>query len=310
VQVISMSLGGGGICSASDVTGTAIADAIGRGSVVVVAAGNDGDDASNYSPASCPGVISVASVGITGKRAFYSNFGNSVTLAAPGGGIYANDASSGSLVDAGFVWSTVNGSETSPDESNYVYGGMAGTSQATPHVSGTVALIVGAVKAANLPALTPAQITTVLTSTARAFPSTPDRAIGAGIVDAYAAVNQAIGGEDGGGGDDDAIVLNNGDVLNGVGGAAGDQKLYKVDVPAGTTALVLRTYGGSGDVSLYEKLGAAPTAQDYDRASVHVGGNESVVITRPAAGTYYLLVVGEKAFANLSVQAAYTAPAP
>jgi hypothetical protein len=35
-----------------------------------------------------------------------------------------------------------------------------------------------------------------------------------------------------------------------------------------------------------------------------------VVVTRPAAGTYYLLVVGEKAFAGLSLQAAYTPSSP
>lgn len=309
-QVISMSLGGGGVCSATDVTGTAIADAISRGTTVVVAAGNEDIDAANDSPASCPGAITVASVGITGKRAFYSNFGSTVALAAPGGGVYGNDASSGSVVDAGFVWSTVNGSATTPDESNYIYGGMAGTSQATPHVSGTVALVIGAVQAAGLPALSPADIRSLLTSTARAFPTTPDQPVGAGIVDAYAAVNKAIGGNDGGGEGDDATVLNNGDTLNGIGGAAGDQKLYKIDLPAGVNALVLRTYGGSGDVSLYVKRDAVPTASDYDRASAHVGGNESVVITRPAAGTYYLLVVGEKAFAGLSLQAAYTPSSP
>ena len=310
-QVISMSLGGEGTCSATDVTGSAIADAISRGATVVVAAGNENMDAAYASPASCPGAITVASVGITGKRAHYSNFGSTVALAAPGGGVYANDASSGSMVDAGFVWSTVNGSTTTPDESNHVYGGMAGTSQATPHVSGTVALVIGAVREAGLPALSPADIRNLLTTTARAFPTTPDRPVGAGIVDAYEAVNKAIGGSDGGDdGDDNATMLNNGDTLNGIGGAAGDQKLYRIDVPAGINALVLRTYGGSGDVSLYVKRNAVPTTDDYDRSSAHIGGNESVIVTRPVAGTYYLLVVGEKAFDGLSLQAAYTPPSP
>lgn len=311
-SVISMSLGGGGTCSASDATGVAIADAISRGTTVVVAAGNEDSDAGNDSPASCPGAIAVASVGISGKRAFYSNFGNTVAIAAPGGGVYDNDASSGSLVDAGFVWSTVNGSATTPDENSYGYGGMAGTSQATPHVSGAVALVVGAVKAAGLPALSPADIAALLKSTARKFPTTPDQPIGAGIVDAYAAVNQAIGGDNGGGngGDGDATVLNNGDTLNGISGAAGDSLLYKIDVPASTSALVLRTYGGSGDVSIYVKRDAAPTTSTYDRASAHTGNNESVVITHPAAGTYYLLISGVKPFAGLAVQASWVAATP
>ncbi len=306
-QVISMSLGGGGVCAPTDVAGTAIADAISRGTTVVVAAGNSDDDAAYYTPASCPGVISVSSVGISGKRAFYSNFGSSVTIAAPGGGIYANDASSGTVVSAGLVWSTLNGSATAPDENNYVYGSMAGTSQATPHVSGTIALVIGALKTAGMPALSPAGIKSLLTSTARSFPTVPDQPIGAGIVDASAAVTQAIGGTGGGSGDN-GTVLNNGDTLNGISGSAGTTKLYKVTVPANATALVLRTYGGTGDVSLYVKRDAAPTTSTYDRASIHTGNNESVTITRPAAGTYYLLVSGVTAFANLSVQASYPAP--
>jgi serine protease len=307
-QVISMSLGGSGVCSATDVTGQAIADAISRGTTVVVAAGNSDDDASFYSPASCPGAIAVASVGITGKRAFYSNFGTTVALAAPGGGIYPNDGTSGNPIDAGFVWSTVNGSATAPDENDYVYGGMAGTSQATPHVTGTVALVAGALQAAGKPALSPADMKALLTSTARPFPNTPDQVIGTGIVDAYAAVSKAVGGDNGGGGDN-ATVLNNGDTLAVPAGNAGDQQLYKIDVPSGVSALVLRTYGGSGDVSLYVKHDAAPTASDFDRSSIHAGNNESVVITRPAAATYYLLVSGVQAFSGLSVQASYTAPA-
>ncbi|WP_426701244.1 S8 family serine peptidase [Rhodanobacter sp. Col0626] len=308
-QVISMSLGGTGVCTATDVTGTAIADAISRGTTVVVAAGNEDADAANDSPASCPGVISVAASGITGRRAFYSNYGAGVTLAAPGGGVYANDASSGDQVSAGFVWSAINGGATVPDETDYTYGGMAGTSQATPHVSGTVALVVGALQAAGLPALTPGGIKSLLTSTARTFPSTPDQTIGAGIVDAYAAVNKAVGGGDDGGGDGAATLIN-GVALTGVSGAAGDSQLYKLDVPAGARGLVLRTFGGSGDVSLYVGDGTVPTVDSHDYVAVHSGNNESVVVTHPVASTYYLLVVGAKAFSNVAVQATYVAPKP
>jgi serine protease len=309
VQVISMSLGGAGACSAADATGTAIADAISRGVTVVVAAGNSGADAANFSPASCPGAIAVASIGIAGKRAFYSNYGSTVAIAAPGGGIYANYAASGTQVQAGFVWSTVNGGATTVDESDYEYEGFAGTSQATPHVSGTIALVISAAKAAGLATPTPAGLRTLLTSTARAFPSKPDQLIGAGVVDAYAAVNQAIGGGDGGGGGggDTAIALANGAALTGVSGNAGDQQLYKLDVPAGARTLVLRTFGGTGDVSLYVKSGSAPTTTSYDSASIHVGNSESVVLARPVTGTYYLLVVGAGNFANVTVQGTYAA---
>jgi len=307
-QIINMSLGGGGSCSATDVLGQAIADANSRGTVVVVAAGNNNSDVSGFSPASCPGAIAVGAIGISGKRAFYSNYGAKVAVASPGGGIYANDASSGTQVQAGFVWSAINDGATVPDESGYTYGGYAGTSQATPHVSGTIALVISALQAAGLPALSPADMRTLITSSARSFPSAPDQTLGAGIVDAAAAVNQALGNSNPGGpGDGDAVALTNGTAVT-VSGNAGDAKLYKIDVPAGARSLVLRTFGGTGDVSLYIKNGDAPTTTSYDKSSVHVGNSESAVYAAPAAGTYYLLVSGVNDFSNVSVQATFVAP--
>ncbi len=308
-QVINMSLGGSGTCSPTDETGKAISDAIGRGTTVVVAAGNSGDDAAYYTPSSCPGVIAVGSVGITGKRAFYSNYGSTVTIAAPGGGIYANDAASGTEVDAGFVWSTLNGGTTTPDESNYVYGGFAGTSQATPHVAGTVALILSATNAAGLPAPSPAAIGTLLTSTAHAFPSTPDQPLGTGIVDAYQAVSKAIG-NDTSTPDPGAIALANGILLTGQKGDVGESLIYALSVPQGAKNLSLRSLGGTGDVSMYVSIGSAPAADGSDATykSVKAGNNESVVLSTPTAGTYYIRLVGVKAFANVSVLGNFKAP--
>jgi hypothetical protein len=105
-----------------------------------------------------------------------------------------------------------------------------------------------------------------------------------------------------------AIALQNGVALGGQSGTAGGEVVYKIDVPAGARSLLLRTFGGTGDVSLYIKAGAVPTASDNDGSSVHTGNAETVTVARPVAGTYYLKVVGEKAYAGLSVQASYTAP--
>jgi serine protease len=306
VQVINMSLGGSGTCSASDVTGQAIAGAVSRGVAVVVAAGNSNDDAAYYSPASCPGVITVASNGIAGKRAFYSNFGSTVTLSAPGGGVYANDASSGSApVKAGFVWSTVNTGTHEPEAEGY--GGMAGTSQATPHVAGVVALMDSARMALSLPALTPAQVRSVLVSTTRAFPSKPDQVIGSGILDAYAAVTKAVNPNTT---DPTATQLVNGTPVTGITGAASDTVLYALDVPAGARSLNLRTLGGTGDVSLFVKVGTAPstTGSDATYKSVKPGNSESVVISAPAVGTWYLRVVGVSDFSKVTVIGSFVTP--
>lgn len=182
-KIINMSLGGGGSCGTT--TQNAINSARSRGTVVVVAAGNEGVNASNSSPANCAGVITVAAVTRAGGRAFYSNFGSVVDIAAPGG-----DASSSA--PANNILSTLNAGTTTPGADSYA--GYAGTSMATPHVVGVVALMLQV-----NPALTPDQVESILKSTARAFPQSCSQC-GSGIVNAAAAVAAAPGGGSGGGG--------------------------------------------------------------------------------------------------------------
>ncbi|MFC5435872.1 S8 family peptidase [Rhodanobacter umsongensis] len=303
-QVINMSLGGGGACSADDVSGQAIAGAISRGATVVVSAGNSNADAANFTPASCPGVITVASSGITGKRAFYSNYGTRVNIAAPGGGVYTDDdPNTGTLANpTGFVWSAINKGTTVPAEA--VYGGMAGTSQAAPHVSGAVALILSAEAQAGLPISTPAQIRNLLARTARPFPVKADRPIGTGIVDAYAAVIEALNG----GGNESATPLAPGVLQGGQAGASGDSQLYSLNVPAGAKNLTLRSFGGTGDVSLFVKAGIAPgeNGSDADFKSTRPGNAEAVLIAKPQATTYYIRVVGVSSYSGLSLLGIYT----
>jgi serine protease len=301
-QVINMSLGGGGICTASDVTAKAIAQANALGAVVVVAAGNDSEDTANHSPASCPGAVTIASVGITSKKAYYSNYGTRVDIAAPGGGVFVNDASSGATVNTGFIWQAINGGATVP--ANPSYTGFAGTSQATPHVSGTIALMQSARLASFQALLSPADVLTMLKNTAHAPVIAPNQEIGAGIVDAYAAVTAAVNNDLDR--SDTITLLENGVAATGRSGGAGDVLQYKIDVPAGARALALRTFGGGGDVSLYVKSGAAASATSFDKSSVHANSNnESVSIARPATATYYVSVVGVTDFTSLTVQANY-----
>lgn len=300
-QVISMSLGGGGVCNASTDMGKAIADAISRGVTVVVAAGNSAQDASTTSPASCPGVITVASNGITGKPAFYSNYGSVVTLSAPGGGGYANDASSGTLVAAGFAWSAINAGTTVP--TTPTYGSMAGTSQATPEVSGAIALMISARAKAGLTPLTPGQVKTYLARTARSFPQQPTLAYGAGILDTYAAVSRAMVQSDPAA---DALPLSNGVTTKYQADGTISEVLFKLVVPSKARALTLRTLGGSGDVTLLVSKDTAPAVGSAQYTSAHVGNNESVTLTNAAAGTYYLLVSGISAGTSFSAMGLYT----
>lgn len=196
-DVINLSLGGSGACDRDDPTREAVRQANRLGAVVVVSAGNSNDDASNYSPASCPGVITVAATGITSKRAYYSNYGRTVEIAAPGGGIYQDDDPNTGLISYnGFIWQALNNGTTTPVAEGTSYSGYAGTSQAAPHVSGTVALMQSARKSLRMRPLTPGQVLEIIERTAQRPVVRPDprESIGAGILDADAAVEAAVGG--------------------------------------------------------------------------------------------------------------------
>ena len=194
-QVINLSLGGEGRCNPSDVTAKAVAKANSLGAVVVVSAGNSGDDAAKYTPAGCPGVITVAATGITSQRAYYSNYGHAVEIAAPGGGVYQDDdPNTGVISYDGFIWQALNNGDTTPVPEGTTYGGFAGTSQAAPHVTGTVALMQAARKELCLPPLKPKQVLKLLQKTAYEPMVRPKGkySIGAGILDSAAAVEAAV----------------------------------------------------------------------------------------------------------------------
>lgn len=99
-------------------------------------------------------------------------------------------------------------------------------------------------------------------------------------------------------------------LVNGVStttlGPAGSSQQFTLVVPGGTSMLTIRTSGGSGDVSLCVKRGAAASATTYDYASAHAGTNtEAVSVRAPVAGTYYITVTSPAVFTNVSVLGSY-----
>jgi serine protease len=176
-KVLNLSLGGPGLCSASEQT--AFNDVIAAGASVVIAAGNSNDNAANYAPGNCNGVITVAATDRTGDRAFYSNYGATVEISAPGG-------ETATLANG--VLSTLDGGVDIPLNNN-IYAFYQGTSMAAPHIAGLASLML-----AVEPNLTPAQVGGFIQANARAFPAgsgCTTTICGSGIADAYATL-QAV----------------------------------------------------------------------------------------------------------------------
>jgi hypothetical protein len=99
-----------------------------------------------------------------------------------------------------------------------------------------------------------------------------------------------------------AIVLANNTALNNQRGVAGATTAYQLTVPAGAKTLTLRTYGGSGDVSI-----SVTDPKGVVKAQPNRPGNsEPFTATKPAAGVWTLTVKGEKAYSGVSVLGAYT----
>jgi serine protease len=178
-KVINLSLGGSGACGTT--TQNAINGAVGRGSTLVIAAGNSNTNVSNATPANCANVVAVASVTSSSARSSFSNFGTLIDVSGPGSAIL----------------STLNSGTRAPGTESYA--SYSGTSMATPHVAGVVALMQSRRIALGLPLLTPAQVESTLKSTAYALAGACTGGCGAGIVDAKRAVDAAGGGGGGGG---------------------------------------------------------------------------------------------------------------
>ena len=146
-SVVNLSIGG----SPSPIIDDAIATLVKAGVTVVVAAGNESENACKSSPARAPSALTVGATTRSDARADFSNYGSCVDLYAPGEEIRS-------------AWAD---SDTSTVEAD-------GTSMASPHVAGAVARYLQTHRTA-----TPAQVRLALLSSAtprvKGSHSTPNR---------------------------------------------------------------------------------------------------------------------------------------
>jgi serine protease len=262
-KVINMSLGGDGACSSA--TQSAINAAVNRGTTVVVAAGNESDNVANHNPGNCNNVISVAATNRSGAKASYSNFGSLVDIAAPGG-----QTSTGT---ANGILSTLNSGTKTPSSESYAY--YQGTSMATPHVAGLVALM----KSANS-SLTPAQIETAIKNNARALPGACSGGCGAGLADAAKTVA----------------------AVSGSGGSTGGTTF------SSTTAVSIPDNGSAveSSIAVSGRSGSAPSALQVGVDITHTYRGDLVIDLVAPDGTAYRLKAASSSDSADNVSTTYT----
>jgi serine protease len=160
-QVINLSLGGP---IKSKILEEAVEHAVGKGVLVVAAAGNSGRSVGW--PAAYPGVLAVSATDDKDKIAWFSSRGPEVGIAAPGVAVTQQ--------------TVCNGGKDKCE----IFGTFNGTSMASPHVAGIAAMIEG------MGVTDPGAVRDALTASAR--PKDDPKLYGAGIVDAGAAARRVF----------------------------------------------------------------------------------------------------------------------
>lgn len=159
---------------------------IDHGIIIVAAAGNDRYRNNPMYPAYLPGVISVASVNSNRQISSFSNYGEWVTVASPGGFLMSGNTESKTCIFSTTYCTSQNYRLNGhPSLAGQYYDGMYGTSMATPIVSGLCGLLLSAE-----PTLSPYLMREILTVSAQPIDQSNDKGICAnsGIIDAAAAI--------------------------------------------------------------------------------------------------------------------------
>lgn len=180
-DIINMSLGGTGSSAAE---AALFSDIFDLGIPVVAAAGNSSTNTPSF-PAAYKDVFSVAALDLNNQQAYYSNFGSTIDIAAPGGDM-GFDLNGDAYNDG--ILSTFVDNSSGTREPGYAF--LQGTSMAAPHVAGMFALM----KAAA-PSITASDIQMQLQSgllTEEAGLTGRDDVFGYGIADANKAVKEAF----------------------------------------------------------------------------------------------------------------------
>ena len=103
----------------------------------------------------------------------------------------------------------------------------------------------------------------------------------------------------------EAITLQDDVPVPNLSGALNSTKYYKIQVPSGQTDLEVKIFGGTGNCDLYVKRGSKPTVSSYDYRPYLSGNTETVAVSNPQAGTWYIMLRARQAYSGVTLLADY-----
>jgi serine protease AprX len=320
IRVISNSFGSTGKFNVNSPINVATKRCYDRGMVIVFAAGNSGPGADTHNPyAIAPWTISVGAGDRFGRLAGFSSrgvkgeqgtfvvdgetwtFKNEPVIVAPGVDVVSTRA----VAPVSSLGAQQDAAVLTPGEVPF-YTHSSGTSMACPHVAGVVALILEA-----KPSLNPAQVKELLMKTATNMPGLESWEVGAGYVNAFAAVDQAFRSSQFGTSVNAARTFN-----SSVNSLATDIP-FTINFDPALTANNQRTFAvGAGTNSLQVKISSPgllgetgnltnlvlldPAGKRYNSGTpvtFTLSTDRSVVVTSPVVGTWTVRVEGVRGVA-------------
>lgn len=294
VEIINMSLGGGGVCDL--VYQVVINGVVQCGMVVIVVVGNDGGLVVNVCLVNCNNVVVVGVICIIGGIIYYFNYGLVVDLFVLGGG----GSVDGNL--GGFVWQVVFSSIILLDLGIFIYGGKGGILMFLLYVVVVVVLVQSVLIVNNCDLLILVVMEILFKEMVCLFLVSilVFILIGIGIFDVKVVLDKVLEElciEDCG---LIVMLLINKVVVGGLSGVGGSEVFYSFEVQVGKV-LSLLIYGGSGNVLVYVSQGKELIVMVYDVKLICLGNSEIVCFIVLVVGMYYIKLVGEFVFSGVSI---------
>ncbi len=255
--VANMSLGGG----SSTALDNSVKGAINKGITFVVAAGNSNSDACSGSPNRVANALTIAASTSSDARSSFSSWGSCIDLFAPGSSIKS-------------TWS--NGGTNTID----------GTSMASPHVAGAVALYLQSNRNA---------------STSQVMNAIKSNAVSGKISNVKGSPNLLLQTQSGSGGGSDLEPIDA--TVPNISVAKNAWARYSLSLDAGYSSLTVTISGGSGDADLYVNHGTQSTTSNYDCRPYKNGNNETCTFNSPAAGSWHIDIRGFSAASGITLNA-------